>query len=126
MCWFATVCARIGSWPRSPSSFRRLRADAMALVVTDMIEKLRELNAVSPIVVLGGWLTRGRGMRRVMAAALGASFFLFGSVWALAQDQFRPIGPAQHMAFEAGVYAAWVEDCSENIALHRERMLRGR
>jgi hypothetical protein len=33
-------------------------------------------------------------MERVMAAALGASFFLFGSVWALAQDQFRPIRPA--------------------------------
>jgi hypothetical protein len=54
-------------------------------------------------------------MKRVMVAALGASFVLFGSAWALAQEQFRPFTPAQHRAFETCVYAAWVEDYCESI-----------
>jgi hypothetical protein len=54
-------------------------------------------------------------MKRVMAAALGASFVLFGSPWALAQDQFRPFTPAESRAFEVCIYAAWVEDYCESM-----------
>jgi hypothetical protein len=53
-------------------------------------------------------------MRRTLAAALIASHALLGASSVSAQDLFRPLTPAQQKAFEACVFAAWVEDYCES------------
>jgi hypothetical protein len=53
-------------------------------------------------------------MKWAVAAALLAGHLLIGSWSAFAQEQFRPLTPAEQRAFEACVFAAWVEDYCES------------
>jgi hypothetical protein len=53
-------------------------------------------------------------MKWALAAALVAGHVLIGSGSVSAQEQFRPLTPAEQRAFEACVFAAWVEDYCES------------
>jgi hypothetical protein len=53
-------------------------------------------------------------MRWAIAAALLAGQVLIGSSSVSAQEQFRPLTPAEQRAFEACMFAAWVEDYCES------------
>src|ERR1700731_2460933 len=53
-------------------------------------------------------------MKVILAAALVTGHLLTGSSSLSAQEQFRPLTPTEQRAFEACIFAAWVEDYCES------------